>query len=195
LQIRSPYVLHIATIGFFMPELHADAKLTQQQPLGFEQRVSKFFNNPMHCSGLALAGVNDTLEAWERGEVPPVENDGFVTADDVAALDLKYTWLVTLSACDTGSGEVKSGEGVLGLRRGFLQAGAQHLLITLWPISDDTTVQIMIDFYDALRRMTSPPQALAEVQRNWLTKIREKGGLAQAVCLAGPFIMSSQGKP
>jgi hypothetical protein len=78
---------------------------------------SKFFENPMHCSGLALARANVTLEAWQRGEAPPVENDGIVTAEDVAALDLKGTWLVTLSACDSGSGETKAGEGVLGLRR------------------------------------------------------------------------------
>jgi CHAT domain-containing protein len=148
----------------------------------------------MHSSGLALAGAQRTLEAWKRGESPPVENDGIVTAEDVAALDLKGTWLVTLSACDTGSGEAKAGEGVMGLRRGFLQAGAQHLLMTLWPISDETTVQIMIDFYDATRRTANPPQALAEVQRDCLVNIRKEHG-TKAVRLAGPFIMSSQGKP
>jgi CHAT domain-containing protein len=149
----------------------------------------------MRRSGLALAGGQTTLEAWRRGQAPAVDNDGIVTAEDVAALDLKGTWLVTLSACDTGSGEAKAGEGVLGLRRGFLQAGAQHLLMTLWPISDETTVQIMIDFYDAARRTANPPQALAEVQRDWLVNIRKEHGLAKAVRLAGPFIMSSQGKP
>jgi len=149
----------------------------------------------MHRSGLALAGAQSTLEAWRHGEAPAVENDGIVTAEDVAALDLKGTWLVTLSACDTGSGEAKAGEGVLGLRRGFLQAGAQHLLTTLWPISDETTVQIMTDFYDAARKTANPPQALAEVQRDWLVKIRKEHDLTQAVRLAGPFVMSSQGKP
>jgi CHAT domain-containing protein len=124
-----------------------------------------------------------------------VENDGIVTAEDVVALDLKDTWLVTLSACDTGSGESKTGEGVLGLRRGFLQAGAQNLLLTLWPISDETTIQIMTDFYEVARQTANPPQALAEVQRHWLVNIRQEHGLAQAVHLAGPFIMSSQGRP
>jgi len=124
-----------------------------------------------------------------------VENDGILTAEDVDALDLKGTWLVTLSACDTGSGEAKTGEGVLGLRRGFLQAGAQHLLMTLWPISDAATVQIMTDFYDAAQKTANPSQALSEVQRDWLVKIRSEDGLARAVRLAGPFILSSQGKP
>jgi CHAT domain-containing protein len=113
----------------------------------------------------------------------------------VAALDLKSTWLVTLSACDTGSGQAKAGEGVMGLRRGFMQAGTQNLLMTLWPISDETTVQIMADFYNTVRMTANAPQALADVQRDWLIKIRNMRGLAQAVRLAGPFIMSSQGKP
>jgi CHAT domain-containing protein len=83
----------------------------------------------------------------------------------------------------------------MGLRRGFIQAGAQNLLMTLWPISDEVTVQIMSDFYDAAHRSGNAPEALAEVQRNWLVKLRTEKGLAQAVNLAGPFIMSSQGKP
>jgi tetratricopeptide (TPR) repeat protein/CHAT domain-containing protein len=197
LQVHSPYILHLATHGFFEAEDRPDTKSTEQLPVNLERSVahSKFFQNPMHRSGLALAGAQSTLEAWRHGEAPAVENDGIVTAEDVAALDLKGTWLVTLSACDTGSGEAKAGEGVLGLRRGFLQAGAQHLLMTLWPISDETTVQIMTDFYDVARKTDNPPQALAEVQRDWLVKIRKEHGLTQAVRLAGPFIMSSQGKP
>jgi CHAT domain-containing protein/Sel1 repeat-containing protein len=154
---------------------------------------SKFFKNPMHRSGLALAGAQTTIEAWKRGEVPPVENDGILTAEDVSTLDLQGTWLVTLSACDTGSGEARTGEGVMGLRRGFIQAGAQNLLMTLWPISDEVTVQIMSDFYEAAHNSGNAPEALAEVQRNWLLKLRTGKGLAQAVNLAGPFIMSSQG--
>jgi TPR repeat protein len=134
-----------------------------------------------------------TIEAWKRDEVPPVENDGILTAEDVSTLDLQGTWLVTLSACDTGSGEARAGEGVMGLRRGFIQAGAQNLLMTLWPISDEVTVQIMSDFYEAAHNSGNAPEALAEVQRNWLLKLRTEKGLAQAVNLAGPFIMSSQG--
>ena len=197
LQVHRPYILHLATHGFFEAVDQPDTKSLGQLPLNLEHSVadSKFFQNPMHRSGLALAGAQSTLEAWKQGEVPPIENDGVVTAEDVAALDLQGTWLVTLSACDTGSGEARAGEGVLGLRRGFLQAGAQHLLITLWPISDETTVEIVTDFYDAVRKTANPPQALAEVQRDWLVKIRKEHGLIQAVRLAGAFIMSSQGKP
>jgi tetratricopeptide (TPR) repeat protein len=197
LKIHSPYILHLATHGFFAKE---DPTATQPEPaalLNGGQSVikSKFFKNPMHRSGLALAGAQTTIEAWKRDEVPPVENDGILTAEDVSTLDLQGTWLVTLSACDTGSGEARAGEGVMGLRRGFIQAGAQNLLMTLWPISDEVTVQIMSDFYEAAHHSGNAPEALAEVQRNWLVKLRAEKGLAQAVNLAGPFIMSSQGKP
>ena len=67
---------------------------------------------------------------------------------------------MTLSACDTGSGEARAGEGVMGLRRGFVEAGAQNLLMTLWPISDEFTIQIMSDFYEAalIRKSVGTPQ-------------------------------------
>jgi CHAT domain-containing protein len=129
-----------------------------------------------------------------RGEVPPMENDGIVTAEEAGGLKLDGTWLVVLSACETGSGEAHAGEGVMGLRRGFIQAGAQNLLMTLWPISDETTVRIMLDFYDAALKSGNAPQALADTHRDWLVKLRKERGLLDAVRLAGPFIMSSQGK-
>ena len=197
LKIHSPYILHLATHGFFAKE---DPTTTETEPgtsLNDRHDVTKsrFFKNPMHRSGLALAGAQTTVEAWKREEVPPVENDGILTAEDVSTLDLQGTWLVTLSACDTGSGEARAGEGVMGLRRGFIQAGAQNLLMTLWPISDEVTVQIMSDFYESAHQSGNAPQALAKVQRDWLVKLRTEKGLAQAVNLAGPFIVSSQGKP
>ena len=141
-----------------------------------------------------MAGAQRTLQAWAKGEVPAIENDGVVTAEEVGGLKLDGTWLVVLSACDTGGGEARAGEGVMGLRRGFIQAGAQNLLMTLWPISDETTVQIMLDFYDAALKGGNAPQALADAQRNWLVKLRKERGLLEAVRLAGPFIMSSQGR-
>ena len=205
-QVNSPRVLHLATHGFFLPEVELRKQTNQllqqielrkeanplQQPS--ESPKTKLVN-PMHRSGLALCGAQRTLEAWSRGEVQPIENDGIVTAEEVGALKLNGTWLVVLSACETGSGEARAGEGVMGLRRGFIQAGEQNLLMTLWPISDKATVQIMLDFYQAADKTHNAPEALAEVQRNWLVKLRKEHGLLPAVKLAGPFILSSQGKP
>ena len=197
LKIHSPYILHLATHGFLARKDPTAAQTEPESLLNERQGMtkSKFFKNPMHRSGLALAGAQTTIEAWKREEVPPVENDGILTAEDVSTLDLHGTWLVTLSACDTGSGEARAGEGVMGLRRGFIQAGAKNLLMTLWPISDEVTVQIMSDFYEAAHHTGNAPEALAQVQRDWLVKLRADKGLAQAVNLAGPFIISSQGKP
>jgi tetratricopeptide (TPR) repeat protein len=198
LDLHSPYILHLATHGFFETEdSSSEANQNEFQSPGIRSDLTKsrFFKNPMHRSGLALAGANTTIAAWKRGEAPPIEDDGILTAEDVSTLDLKGTWLVTLSACDTGSGEARAGEGVMGLRRGFLEAGAQNLLMSLWPISDEFTVQIMSDFYESAHQSGNAPEALAKVQRDWLVKLRKEQGLASAVNLAGPFIMSSQGRP
>jgi len=189
-RVDSPRILHLATHGFFLSGNSSNTGSSGSLEQGRGARLV----NPMHRSGLALAGAQKTLEAWSRGEVPPIENDGIVTAEEVGGLKLNGTWLVVLSACDTGLGEARAGEGVMGLRRGFIQAGAQNLLMTLWPISDQTTVQIMLDFYDAADKTKNAPQALAEVQRDWLVKLRKERGLLDAVRLAGAFIMSSQGK-
>ena len=200
-QVRSPRVLHLATHGFFLPEIELGKQTNpRQQPSEIPKAELK---NPMYRSGLALAGAQRTLRAWSGGEPPPMENDGVVTAEEVGGLKLNGTWLVVLSACDTGLGEARAGEGVMGLRRGFIQAGAQNLLMTLWPVLDQFPVKMLVSgdpaagiegFYAAADRTRNAPEALAEVQRSWLVRLR-KSSLTAAVGLAGPFIMSSQGKP
>jgi len=191
-KTNSPRILHLATHGFFLPEQRAAVvPNTRSTTDVYKGKLV----NPMQRSGLALTGAQRTFQSWMRGEAPNTENDGVVTAEEVGGLRLNGTWLVALSACDTGSGEAKAGEGVMGLRRGFIQSGARNLLMTLWPISDEITVQIMTDFYDAAFKTTDAPQSLSDTQRNWLVKLRQEKGLLPAVRLAGPFIISSQGKP
>ena len=211
-KVRSPYILHLATHGFFVKEdkPREPAQELQSVSLGRpDVTASKFFSNPLHRSGLALAGAETTVNDWRQGRVIDHDEDGILTAEDVSTLDLRSTWLVTLSACDTGSGEAKAGEGVLGLRRGFIEAGAQNLLMSLWPIDDRATVPIMTEFYQAANAIGKAPQALAHTQRDWLVSIRDGKGpqfervknliqgsrLRAAVQIAGPFIMTSQGKP
>ena len=210
-ELHSPYILHLATHGFFAQADPSDTESNARTFFALGQSLSgvPFFNNPMNLCGVALAGAQGTLEAWARGERPARDDDGIVTAEDVSTLDLRGTWLVTLSACDTGSGETKAGEGVMGLRRGFIEAGAQNVLMTLWQINDDVTVEIIKDFYEAAHSTGNAQLALAEVQRDWLVQLRDgKGekferikefvdgpGLGNAVRLAGAFIMNSQGKP
>jgi len=198
-DLQSPRILHFATHGFFLPELvgrtpaKAELGLRELSDGVSETPTQVILRNPMYRSGLALAGAQDTLEAWKRGEAPPTDNDGILTAEEVGALHLQGTWLVALSACDTGVGQMMMGEGVMGLRRGFVQAGARNLLLTLWPVAVDATGRFMQDFYSALHQTQDPPQALADVQRDWLLTVRRREGLLPAVLFAGPFILSSQG--
>jgi CHAT domain-containing protein/tetratricopeptide (TPR) repeat protein len=174
-QLHSPFILHLATHGFV------------QRPRRDEA------SDPMFLTGLALAGAQRTVARWRKGEEVPADNDGIVTAAEVGALDLRKTWLVVLSACDTGVGSVQAGEGVLGLRRGFLQAGARNLLLTLWRVDDEQTTGLMLDFYAAAHQLGNAPEALARVQRNWLLKLRVERGVAAACKLAGPFVLTYQG--
>jgi tetratricopeptide (TPR) repeat protein len=194
--VRSPRILHFATHGFVLPEFvgrRPEFGPLQLSDVVSERQTQIILRNPMHRCGLALAGAQDTLEAWKRGEVPPTADDGILTAEEVGALHLQGTWLVALSACDTGAGKMAVGEGVMGLRRGFVQAGARNLLLTLWPVAVDETSHFMVDFYYALHETKDPPRALADVQRDWLVSVRRREGLLPAVLFAGPFILSSQG--
>ena len=149
----------------------------------------------MRQSGVALTGGQSTLQAWGRGEFPDPSNDGILTAEEVAGLDLDGTWLVTLSACETGVGQVQSGEGVFGLRRAFMMAGAQNLLMTLWPVSDETTPKIMADFYKRALASGDAAGSLSDVQRDWLVKLRQEKGLLAAIRDAGPFAMVVMANP
>ena len=146
---------------------------------------------PMTRSLLAFAGASITLRDWrKKGVFPPPDNDGLLTAQQAAALNLDRTWLVVLSACDTGDGEAQNGEGVIGLRRGFAEAGAQNLLMTLWTADDAETAELMQAFYREALRTGDAPGALARVQRTGLEDARKKFGLSEAVRKAGPFILS-----
>ena len=150
-------------------------------------------NNPMLRSGVAMAGAQDTLESWRTGKVLPTDKDGVLNAEEAATLDLQGTWVVTLSTCDSGKGEAEPGEGIFGLRRGLLQAGAQNLLTTLWPVSDALTPSIMAAFYEQAFATHNAPTALADVQRRFLVQLRKERGLDAAVRLAGAFVITSQG--
>ena len=92
--------------------------------------------NPLLRSGLVLAGGNTWLR---HGNPPPEAEDGLLTAADVTGMDLTGTELVVLSACNTGLGEVRTGDGVFGLRRAFTLAGAKTLIMSLWSVPDEPT--------------------------------------------------------
>ncbi|NBZ96154.1 MAG: CHAT domain-containing protein [Proteobacteria bacterium] len=194
-NLKSPGILHLATHGFYLNTLpqggdgERGMKVMEAPDLSANKPAPLPKIDPMHASGIALTGAQATLKAWSEGRVPNPSEDGILTAEEVGALNLDGTWLVTLSACETGVGEARSGEGVFGLRRAFMMAGAQNLLMTLWPVSDEVTPKIMADFYKEALATHDAAGSLAKVQRDWLVKLRKEKGLLAAVRDAGPFAM------
>lgn len=166
---QSPRILHIATHGFFLQDQQRDLN-KEQRDLGMIDFGEKFgmgrfsssnMENPLLRSGLALAGVNTWLK---EGSLPEEAEDGILTAEDVTGLDLLATELVVLSACETGIGEVRIGEGVFGLRRAFVLAGAKTLVMSLWKVPDKQTQELMEIFYQKILNGQPRSEALREAQ-------------------------------
>src|SRR5262249_48520547 len=152
-QAAAPSILHIATHGFFL-EAGTDRSGAGRQaapaPDGGRARI----DNPLLRSGVALAGANLRQQ----------RDDGILTALEASGLNLWGTKLVTLSACDTGLGEVRTGEGVYGLRRAFIEAGAESLVMSLWPVSDYVTREMMTSYYAGLKQGLGRGEALRRVK-------------------------------
>jgi CHAT domain-containing protein len=135
---KSPTIIHIATHGFYF------ADDVEQKPSNNNENEFKKSNNPLFRSGLIMAGAN---RVWTGNKNIDGLDDGILTAYEVSLLDLSNTKLVVLSACETGLGEIKGSEGVYGLQRAFKMAGVDYLIITLWEIRDEVTVEFMSNFY------------------------------------------------
>jgi CHAT domain-containing protein len=165
-RAEAPRILHIATHGFFLLDPPSDAK-PETSKVGVNGtraiNASAKIENPLLRSGLALAGAN-------LNKAPG--NDGILTALEASNLDLWGTKLVTLSACDTGVGEVKNGEGVYGLRRSFFLAGTESLVMSLWPVSDYVTRELMKEYYVGLKMGLGRSEALRLAQ---LKMLKRKG--------------------
>ena len=161
-EMRTPSVLHIATHGFFLRPTGAQSQEVTRglsivpPPLATGARR----DDALVLSGLALAGANQ--RAGGSGE------DGILTALEAASLDLWGTRLVVLSACETGVGDARNGEGVYGLRRALVLAGSESQVMSLWQVSDTATTDLMIGYYQRLRAGEGRAQALRNVQRRFL---------------------------
>ncbi len=159
--------LHLATHGYFAPkELRSALGPIDQKEArpGIDALggagVAGY--HPGLLSGIAFAGAN-------RRPTPIGEDDGILTAMEVAELDLSGVELAVLSACETGLGEVAGGEGLLGLQRAFQVAGAHSVVASLWIIGDEPTRALMARFYENLWRKGQPPaQALRDAQLSML---------------------------
>ena len=113
-------------------------------------------------SGLLFADGNLT---WSANTAPKANEDGILTAQEVSTLDLRKAQIVTLSACETGLGEIKGSEGVYGLQRSFKLAGAKMIIISLWQVPDKETSEFMIYFYKFMMRKKDPKIAFSAAQK------------------------------
>jgi CHAT domain-containing protein len=155
----SPRILHLATHGFFVPDPTRDT--IQSSTHTFPWDVPRVLGvGTMLRSGLAMAGAN----ARDGGQ----GQDGILTALEISGLDLRGTELVVLSACETGLGDVRVGEGVYGLRRALALSGARTQVMSLWRVDDTATQDQMLEYYGRLRQGEGRGEALRRVQLGML---------------------------
>jgi CHAT domain-containing protein/Tfp pilus assembly protein PilF len=171
-QISRPAILHIATHGFFLEDVAINPSQSSSRGLSIRsdnpgQSIDAGAQtvNPLLRSGLAMTGANQLKSG---------DDDGVLTASEVAGLNLWGTKLVVLSACDTGVGEVKNGEGVYGLRRALVLAGSESQVMSLWPVSDEGTRDLMIGYYRGLQAGQGRSEALRQVQLSMLRSKNRK---------------------
>lgn len=135
-EVDSPKIFHIATHGFYTPDNTADNLISENEAERTE--------NPLLKTGLLLKGAGDLLEKTKYNY--NIES-GILTAYEAMNLNLDKTDLVVLSACETGLGEISNGEGVYGLQRAFLVAGAKTLIMSMFKVDDAATQKLILNFY------------------------------------------------
>ncbi|MGB3861400.1 MAG: CHAT domain-containing tetratricopeptide repeat protein [Candidatus Aminicenantaceae bacterium] len=186
-------VLHVAAHGFFLEGNcpSALARLEKMRESGGKESGELppvTAENPLLLSGIALAGAN------HREAAGADEEDGILTAEEVAALDLSGVDLVILSACNTGAGKIKAVEGVFGLRRAFQIAGAKKLVTSLWAVEDEATRKWMKAFYEALlSKGLGTAESVREASLEVLRERREKNKSTHPFYWAG-FVASGDWK-
>ncbi|MEM9325515.1 MAG: CHAT domain-containing tetratricopeptide repeat protein [Bacteroidota bacterium] len=171
--VESPLVFHVATHGFFQSTGAATSSLDA------ELKQNSSYENPLLKTGLLLTGAGDIFNQTQYNY--NVDN-GILTAYEAMNLNLDQTDLVVLSACETGLGEVEAGEGVYGLQRAFLVAGAKTIIMSLFKVSDEATQQLMVKFYRKWLESGDKRQAFIDAKK----EIRNEFGNP---IYWGPFIM------
>jgi len=163
--VKSPEVLHIATHGYFLADVEKSGS-------AFGVQLENASENPLLRSGLMLAGAARTITGASSPNLSSNDN-GILTAYEAMNMDLEGTQLIVLSACETGLGDVKAGEGVYGLQRAFLVAGADALVMSLWKVDDTATQQLMKTFYANWIKLRNKQKAFKQAQLQLMTKYKE----------------------
>ncbi len=168
-QASGKRVIHIATHGYYLSRNTS----TDNQ---LDRAVTHHQENPLLLAGIFLAGANcSRLEAARSSPDEPLgssefADDGILTAYEVSTLNLEGTDLVVLSACETGLGEIRDGEGVYGLRRAFQIAGARAVVSALWQVPDETTAEMMAHLYASTH--ATLPKRIRAAQLEAIKKLR-----------------------
>ncbi len=160
-SVSGPKFLHIATHGAFLDtntDVVDNARNITVLENGIVDDESVRSTNPLLRSYLFFTGTNDA------------DSQGTMTALELTSMDFWGTKQVVLSACDTGVGEVKAGEGVYGLRRALLLAGSEAQVMSLWPVSDRATTELMVQYYKALKRGENKSSAIRQIRLAFLKK-------------------------
>jgi CHAT domain-containing protein len=165
-RAASARVLHLATHGFFLGGACASALDRTPGARTHDAAPMPAGDNPLLLAGFALTGANRRQAARMDDE------DGILTAEEIASLDLSGVEWAVLSACDTGVGEVRAGEGVFGLRRAFQVAGARTTIMSLWPVDDDDALRWMTSLYR--RRFQRGVGTMEAVRQSSLEQLRRR---------------------
>ena len=172
---ETPAILHLATHGYFLKDEEIKGgsdirgvtiKLKEGFAVdeGINPVLAEGIENPMLRSGIVFAGANTSLKTGR--------DEGMVSTEKILGLNLKGTDLVVLSACETGVGDVKNGEGVFGLKRAFILSGAKTLVMSLWSVPSAETTEIMTEFYTLISEGKSKGDALRQAKLNMMKKKR-----------------------
>lgn len=164
-SVKSPLVLHIATHGYFLEDV-------EKAGTAFGIQLENANHNPLLRSGVMLAGAAKTLSGTSMPNLASNDN-GILTAYEAMNMDLEGTHLIVLSACETGLGDVKAGEGVYGLQRAFLVAGADALIMSLWKVDDTATQLLMKNFYTNWIKLGNKQKAFKQAQLQLMTKYKD----------------------
>jgi CHAT domain-containing protein len=173
-SIAGRKIVHFATHGFFLgPD--CTTPLSRTRAVGglvatSLKTASSISENPLIMSGLALAGAN------HRSSATLDQDEGILTAEEIAGLNLQGTEWAVLSACDTGFGEIKAGEGVFGLHRAFQIAGAPTVIMSLWSVQDESARLWMRALYEGrLQKHLSTADAVHAANVSVLNARRANG--------------------
>ena len=139
----------------------------------------------MVLSGLALAGANQGRE----GQLGPYGEDGILYALEAQNLNLGNTELVSLSACDTGTGTLDYSEGVYGLVRAFHIAGAHNVLMALWKLGDGDAREFMKRFYSIRYDGREPKDLAVALKETQLSFIRDDNPRLRDPNVWAPYVL------